>query len=593
MKSLFWVCAVALSIACSQDITDDASGSAGNGATPSGRSGSGHNNAGNSAVPGAGNSGSGVGGNGQAGASGGVPNGTAGVGVSAGAGGLPPITPEPLVDCATPGPRMIRRLTATQYRNVLMDVLDPAVPTEEVLIDPAVHGFHVDADAPQVRDLDAELLMNYAEQVAAWAVQNRMHKVSSCTNNDAQCRRQMIQEFGRRTHREPLSEERVAAYEQLFMAESTFQAGAEVVVSAMLQSPYLLYRRELGQAAAGGEYTLTQHEIASALAFFLTDSTPDDALLEAAGAGRLGTREDIEREANRLLYSPKGKPTLARFVEGWLEIDGLPNKAKDDSVPLSDSLRRSMLVETHELFFDALFGSRSVSDLLTANYTFVNRELGTFYQLSGAGSESFQRVEFGNTRRAPGILGHAAFLVQHALPENSSPVQRGVAVRERLLCQDLPPVPENLDTNLDPPASFATNRERYGMHSNSAACSGCHVLIDPVGFVFENYDAFGRYRDQERGTPIDASGSLAGMPEGTVPLDGVESLVSYLASSEAVRSCLVRYWSYYAYGRDQWQQKACNHDFIRRESGKENHSLRSVLLNILHAPHFTRRVKDQ
>jgi hypothetical protein len=168
-----------------------------------------------------------------------------------------------------------------------------------------------------------------------------------------------------------------------------------------------------------------------------------------------------------------------------------------------------------------------------------------------------------------------------------------VNIRERILCQDLPPVPQNLNTNLASGASFATNRERYQQHSKDPVCAGCHRNIDPVGFAFERYDAFGRYREQENGKPVDASGSLSGMPEGDIPLDGAESLINYLSKSEAVRSCLVRYWSYYAYGRDQWAEKQCNHDAIRREAGKQNYSLKGILTGISHAPHFTRRVKDQ
>lgn len=492
---------------------------------------------------------------------------------------------------------MVRRLTAAQYRNTLVDVFqDTTVPSEDILTDPAVLGFHADADAAVVQDLDAELLMNYAETVAAWAVQNRLSRFITCTNPDSNCRRQFIQNFGRHVHREALPEDRVAAYEQLAAAEATFEESAEVVVAAMLQSPYLLYRRELGQAdpANAGLYALTPYEIASQLAYFLTDSAPDAELLDAAAQGRLATPADIDREANRLIYSQKARRTLAKFVEGWLETDGLALKAKDDSqVQLTDALRSAMKRETEELFFDTFFSNKNVSELLTANYTFLNRELANFYQLGGAASDTFQRVDLSGSPRLPGILGHGSFLTVHALPENSSPVQRGLIIRERVLCQDLPPVPENLDTNLDPGGGFATNRERYQQHSSDPVCTACHQFIDPVGFAFEHYDAFGRRRDQEGGQPIDATGVLSGMPEGDIPLNGADSLVSYLATSDAVRSCLVRYWSYYAHGRDTWSEKQCNHDSIRREAAKESYSLKGVLMGILHAPHFIRRVKDQ
>jgi hypothetical protein len=492
---------------------------------------------------------------------------------------------------------MVRRLTAAQYRNTLVDIFqDPNLPSEDVLIDPQVNGFHADADAPLVQDLDAELLMNYAETVAAWAAEGRLSRFMPCMNPDANCRRQFIQNFGRRVHREALPEDRIASYEKLMAAETTFQAGAQVVVTAMLQSPYLLYRRELGQAdpANANGYKLTAYEVASELAYFVTDSAPDAELLDAATQNRLQSTADIDRELNRLIYVPSAKRAFAKFVQGWLGIDGLPLKAKDDKqLQFTDALRAAMLSETQEFFFDAFFSNKSVSDLFSAKHTFLNQELASVYQLGGAGSNSFQRVDLTGSKRAPGILGQGAFLTAHALPENSSPVQRGVTIRERILCQDLPPVPQNLNTNLASGASFASNRERYKQHSADMVCAGCHRSIDPVGFALEHYDAFGRYRDQENGKPIDATGSLSGMPEGDIPLDGAESLIDYLSKSAAVRSCLVRYWSYYAYGRDQWEQKQCNHDAIRREAGKQNYTLKAILTGISHAPHFTRRVKDQ
>jgi hypothetical protein len=153
-------------------------------------------------------------------------------------------------------------------------------------------------------------------------------------------------------------------------------------------------------------------------------------------------------------------------------------------------------------------------------------------------------------------------------------------------------VPQNLDTNLDAPGNFNTNRERYTEHSSNEVCYACHVRMDPIGFAFESYDGFGRYREQENGFPIDSSGSLSDVPGGPIPLDGVDALASYLATSELVQSCMVRYWTYYAYGRDTWAQKQCNHDAVRREAAATDFSLKSVLMGIIHAQHFSQRVQE-
>lgn len=506
-----------------------------------------------------------------------------------------PTLGEPLADCDTPGPRLIRRLTAQQYENTLVALLGDGFTKEVVFSDPAINGFHVDADATVVSDLTSELLMNYAEQASSWVVSNQSWKVATCNSHDEACHRQVVAEFGRRAFRQDLTESQVANYLRLFAAEQSFEAGLHVVVSTMLQSPYLLYRRELGEPDPDfpGQVRLTPFEIASQLSYFIADGPPDDQLLAVAAEGRLSTREEIDQQVHGLLSRESAKASLARFVHGWLEVDNLYKKAKDPAIlEFTDPLREAMLGETRSFFLELFETGGTISDLFGADFTMLNQPLAELYGFGGVGGESFTRVAL-EGRRATGILGHAAFLTEHALPANSSPVQRGVIVRERLLCQDLPPVPENLDTNLSgEPTAFANNRERYAQHSADPLCASCHVSIDPIGFAFENYDAFGRYREEEMGAPIDASGELNGVPGGPFPLDGLQSLNDHLAASEEARSCFIRYWSYYAYGREGWPEQECNHDAIRAASQGDGNQLKSTLFAIVHAPHFTRRMAD-
>jgi hypothetical protein len=274
----------------------------------------------------------------------------------------------------------------------------------------------------------------------------------------------------------------------------------------------------------------------------------------------------------------------------------LPKKVKDSKVyDLSAEMREAMLTESREFFLEAFAYGGDVPGILNARHTHVNGELAAFYQLSGGPGQGagFQKVDLTGTNRAPGLLGQGAFLTTHAQPENSSPVQRGRFVRDRILCEAVPPMPENLDTNLDDPAGFSNNRERYETHSANPKCSGCHVLFDPVGFAFEHFDGFGRYRDQENGMPIDATGMISDDAGTETPLDGAQSLIDYLASGDRARACAVRYWSYYAHGRDNWQEKKCNDDQVRRDAEANGYTLKSILMGILHAPSFTSRVQDQ
>ena len=490
-------------------------------------------------------------------------------------------------DCTERGPRMLRRLTKRQYHNTLVALFGDGVPAADVLVDPVVEGFQVDATQAVIRDLDAQLLMGHAEAVAAWAVDNRLAELAPCQQLDAVCARTFVEQLGRRAYREPVPAASIDAYVTMLLAEPTFADGARTVIAAMLQSPYVLYRRELGVLGDDGLYHLTPHELASALSYMLTDAPPDAELAAAADQGRLATVEDLDREVTRLLASPAVDAAFGAFVEGWLHTGDLVTRAKvDPENRLTEAVRRSMLRETQLVYLDVLRGGGTLGDLLTAPFTYVDQELASYYGVAGGGG-GFTRVDVPAGPRAPGVLGHGSVLTRHALAETSSPVQRGKLVRERLLCETIPPPPPSVDANLPPPGDAQTTRERYENHSILEACRGCHDRLDPVGFAFEHYDAFGRRRDQENGVPIDATGALTGIPEGEVALDGVDSLVSYLATSAEAERCYVHYASYYAFGL-----AGCSEEDVLAEVAASGGTLEGVIRAIVHAPHFTTRTAD-
>ncbi|WP_075098074.1 DUF1592 domain-containing protein [Sandaracinus amylolyticus] len=496
------------------------------------------------------------------------------------AGPRPGPEPEPTTCGDDVGPRMVRRLTARQYQRSLEAIFEsPDVPTADVLSDPVVHGFRVDATQAVIRDLGAQQVMTHAERVAAWAVANRLSVITTCQTTDAACRDRFIRDLGARVFREPLSDTQRSAYAALFDAETTFPAAAELVIAAMLQSPYFLYRREIGAPATAGRHRLTQHELASELAYLLTDAPPDATLRAAADAGQLATPDDLARELERVLATPEAADTMGEFVMGWLEIADLPTRAKDDAVfVLTPELRASMLGETRELFLQVLREGGTLRDLLTAEHTFADAPLRAHYGIAEGGSGGFQRVTLPAVR-APGVLGHASVLTRHALAATSSPVARGHLVRERFLCEDLPAPPPGVPTDAVRTPGTTTTRQRYIEHSANETCAACHRLMDPIGFSLENYDAFGRYRADERGLPIDVTGVVHGAPGGDVPLDGAESLIDWLAESSQARACFTHYLSYYSYGIE-----GCD-DVVVDESTP----LRDVLAAIVRADHFRER----
>lgn len=510
---------------------------------------------------------------------------------------VPPPIPQTgaeLSNCTTPGPRQIRRLSPVQYSRTVQAIFnDPSVPHEDVLSLPSVLGFHVDADAAVVRDLEGELLMNYAESVADWAVtNNKLNQFTSCTQQQAQCQTEFVNKLGEKAHREPLSQAAIDGYLSLFTGEATFEDGARAVIAAMLQSPFTLYRRELG-TQQGNEFVLTPFEVASQLSYLITDGPPDAQLYEAAKNNQLATADQLLAQADRLLASDQASETLSHFVEGWLEVDKLASKAKNETIlPLPDELRQSMIEETDQLFLNTFREGGTLADLYTANYTYIDQRLASHYGLSGGGGDAFTKADLTNSDRAVGFLGHGAFLTTHALSDNSSPVQRAKIVIERLVCSTLPPVPQGIDTSLDTTVVYKTNRERYEAHRSVEPCKTCHQDVDPIGYTFEHYDGFGRYRAQEGGVDIDASGSITQIAPGNVPLDGLNSLSAALAESPEAQACLVRYWSYYTYGTDTWANIECNRDNVIRYARAQDFSLKSVLQGIIQGPNFTRRVAD-
>ncbi len=496
----------------------------------------------------------------------------------------------------SPGPRKLRRLTASQYEATLRDLFkDPSVPKVTIFDDSQVLGFTADADALVVQGLTGQQLFDYAEQVANWAVKNKLSTLSSCTSADSNCRQSFIKSFGKRAFREPLTEEQVSAYEALMTEEESFSDGAEAVLTAMLQSPNLLYRRELGPVnASGNTVNLTPYEVASSLSYLLIGSMPDEQLFAAADNGQLSNKDQLDQQFTRLLQDPKSQDALMGFFNGWLTLGRFDTTVKDDTVlKLTDSLRSSMKGETRSFILELFKSGGTVADLFSANYTFLNQELAQFYGINAAGlsNDQFSKVMLdASSRRDVGVLAHADVLTGNADSAISSPVFRGKLVRTRLLCGMILPPPANLDTKLKPSQKTETTREHFAAHSQDPNCAGCHRLMDPIGFGFEHYDAFGRWRDQENGIDIDTSGVIYGTAQGDVPFDGLSELGTFLANSEDVKACAVRFWAYYAYGSASWNEDACTYSAIQSEAASGGTKLRDILAAIVHAPHFTQRL---
>ncbi len=455
---------------------------------------------------------------------------------------------------AVVGPTMLRRLTNIEYRNTVQSLLgSTAAPTEELLSDSLTDGFDNFSASLTVPPAAGTA---YAALSAAEALKSFSVPACAAPMTETECAQSFIVSFGKRAFRRPLTPEDVTAYAALYADQRTradHAAGLRQVVQTMLQSPYLLYRFELGSASSGPQRALTPYEVATELAFLLTASTPDDALIAAADGNLLTTPVELEQQARRLLSLPSARVAIQRFVRSFADIQGLDLLTKDAAVypAYTPQLRSAMQLETGRFIESVLWeGDGAYSSLLTAPFSFVNADLAPFYGLPdpGRGAELVKTTL--NPTERQGILTQASLLAAHSKPGESSPVKRGKFIRVGLLCQKLPAPPPNVP-KIQPPQPNLTTRERFAQHSSDPACSGCHSLIDPLGFGLENYDGIGQFRTTENGKPVDASGAITGTLDIDGKFTGGIELASKLATSLEAKQCLSVKAYRWAFGRTE------------------------------------------
>ena len=318
--------------------------------------------------------------------------------------------------------------------------------------------------------------------------------------NDQKCRDAFVRRFGLRAFRRPLTEDEVKRYSAVFSEQARvsrrFLDGARVVVEAMLQSPNFLFHVEAGPDGRYADY-----DVASRLSYLLWNTMPDDALFEAAAKGELSTPAGRERAARRMLENaPKGRDALDQFFEEWLRFDRVVNAVKANRYQaFTPELALAMAEETRTLLHHLVWNDRNFMEALTADYSFLTSELAEMYGVP-APKDQFEMVKFPPDSNRAGILGQGTFLASTAGPTDTSPTARGIFIRERLLCQHVPPPPPGVITTLpDPLVDQAPKGRRQLMveHVENPTCASCHRLMDPIGFGFEHFDAIGQYREQE------------------------------------------------------------------------------------------------
>jgi hypothetical protein len=450
-----------------------------------------------------------------------------------------------------PPPLKLRGLLSWQYRNAIRDLLGSAAAgVVSPPPDTSVNGWDaIGAAQLSLSSTAVEMYEGSAQRAAAVAMADTGGRgsilgcVPEC-NSDVQCMTGFVSRFGRSAWRRPLSSEEVTTWVGVGTAAaaeySDFYKGASFVIAGMLQSPNFLYQVEVGDGncTIPSQVKLSGYEVATRLSFFLTGSTPSEELLAAAERGDLDAAEGVRSWAQMLLDQPDSREAMARFFDELLQLRDLPQLSKDPvAFPSFGPALASVMREETQRFLDSLIWTEGADfrDLFDANYTFVNRDLAALYDLPELRQNGFSRVALPEGSRRGGLLGQASFLSLMAHPASSSPTLRGKFVREKLLCQNIPPPPPNVDTTL-PATEGLTTRQRLLAHRQNPSCASCHALMDDIGLGLENFDAVGRYRATESGQPIDAASALDDLGSFT----GARELGALLRGERRTTECVVR-----------------------------------------------------
>lgn len=492
----------------------------------------------------------------------------------------------------------MRRLTRFEYSNTVSDVFgltldfDGILPRDEIAL-----GFDNQAGALSVTDLHVEGFMKAAERVSDAVIQapGRLAEIAGCHQPSRSCAEQTARALGRLLLRRTLTRPDVDRLMVLFdddYTEPGYQEGTARVISALLQAPEFLYRIERlpntsapASAAAGDdELTLSPTVVASRLSFLIWGGGPDAELLDVVARGGLSTRQDIAKQASKMLTDERARRGILHFFEQWLDLSSFDEVEKDRRLfPAWDDEVRDDLARETRRFLKALLWEDDArfSTLLTARYSFLTPVLMDFYgvPITGSDPEKLERIDWGDSQARMGILTQGAVMSHLAKANQTDPIHRGKFIRERFFCTSPPPPPPNLVVSppeLDP---RKTTRERFEQHRTNPVCASCHQLLDPVGLAFEHYDALGRYRDSEAGVPIDASGELVDT-DVDGPLEGVPELVNRLSESTEVSQCIVKQVFRYAFGRAETERDACALDKLEQQFRATDGDLIELLIAV-------------
>jgi Protein of unknown function (DUF1592)/Protein of unknown function (DUF1588)/Protein of unknown function (DUF1585)/Protein of unknown function (DUF1587)/Protein of unknown function (DUF1595)/Cytochrome C oxidase, cbb3-type, subunit III len=412
---------------------------------------------------------------------------------------------------------------------------------------------------------------------------------------ETSCAQKILLAVERRAFRRPVTLADVQPLMIFFAegkAEGGFDIGIERAIQRLLVSPQFLFRIERDPTGEPGtSRPVSDLELASRLSFFLWSSIPDDELLDLAASGKLRQPGVLDQQVRRMMADSRSATLVSNFAEQWLYLRDLDSKKPNEILfpDFDESLRDAFRKET-DLFIDSVLrGNRSVLDLISANYTFLNERLALHYGVPNIHGSWFRRVTFPPDSPRGGLLGQGSLLTITSYANRTSPVNRGKWVLENLLNAAPPPPPPNvpaLKTEGSAPGKTLTMREAMVQHRSNPACIGCHARMDPIGFAMENFDAVGRWRDRDGDNPIDTAGVF---PAGE-KFDGMAGLKKALLSRpEDFVTTVTEKLLMYAVGRNVQYFDEPAVRAIVKAAAKDNYTFSSLVVGVVNSAPFEMR----
>ena len=490
----------------------------------------------------------------------------------------------------------LRRLTVHEYDATVRDVLgDDTQPGASSLPEDRRTPFDNDFAVQTASRVLVEGAETLARDISARAVADtaRRDLIVGCDTSDDACMRAFVQRQGRRMLRRPLTDDEVEDFTSLGLeiaaTAGSFDDGVAAVLRAFLQDPEFLYRVEIGTPVDGrpGLFRLDGFEIATRLSYLVWGSTPDDGLLAWAEQGALDHKGGRRDAVTMMLADPRARAQIDRFHAQWLGYDQMPHPP---------ALTHAMRTETRMLVERVVFDEkRDWVELLTSPEAWLSPGLAQHYGIDGVQASGW--IDVGSHGRL-GVLSSGAFLSVASNVDDTSPTKRGKLVRERLMCQPIPPPPPDVMADVPPTALGGECRvDQYKAHGQGS-CAGCHGLMDPIGFGLERYDQLGRYREYEylsegldlnTSCPLDGKGDIAELGAFTDPA----GLAQLLVEQDVVQQCLVTQLYTWAMGHAPAGDDVRLLDDLATKFGDSGRRFDELVLALVADDAFAYRVEEE